>query len=156
MAALPYGSAAPAFPFAARVNMAIWRGEAPAAVHAEPSSEFRVQPFHPFDRLFDAIGIEDRELAVAVGVDGHVSGIAIQMARIACRAFHPGVVHRGAEATVYFDIEIHAGFATTAGRAGVPERIIMLQTGHKSLPVLRGYIRRGSLFTENAAAMIGM
>ena len=51
---------------------------------------------------------------------------------------------------------LRAGFATTAGRAGIPERLIMLQTGHKSLPVLRGYIRRGSLFTENAAAMLGI
>lgn len=37
-----------------------------------------------------------------------------------------------------------------------PERIIVLQKVHKSLPVLRDNIRRGSRFTENAAAMIGL
>jgi hypothetical protein len=35
-------------------------------------------------------------------------------------------------------------------------RAIMEQTGHKSLPVVRRYIRRGSLFTENAAAKVGL
>jgi hypothetical protein len=32
----------------------------------------------------------------------------------------------------------------------------MRQTGHKSLPVLRRYIRRGSLFNDNAAAKLGL
>jgi hypothetical protein len=37
----------------------------------------------------------------------------------------------------------------------VPEAQIQTQTGHKSLPVLRGYIRRGSLFRDNAAGNSG-
>jgi hypothetical protein len=32
----------------------------------------------------------------------------------------------------------------------------MNQTGHKSLPVLRRYIRRGMLFEGNAAAKLGL
>jgi hypothetical protein len=44
----------------------------------------------------------------------------------------------------------------TAAQAGVSERVIMEQTGHKSLPVVRRYIRRGSLFTDNAAAKVGL
>jgi hypothetical protein len=49
------------------------------------------------------------------------------------------------------------GFAiAVAVAAGVPEAQIMAQTGHKSLPVLRGYIRRGSLFLDNAAAKVGL
>ena len=51
---------------------------------------------------------------------------------------------------------MRAGFATSAARAGVPEAQIMAQTGHRSLPVLRGYIRRGSLFADNAAAKVGL
>ena len=46
--------------------------------------------------------------------------------------------------------------ATSAARAGATEAEIMAQTGHKSLPVLRRYIRRGSLFTDNAAAKLGL
>jgi len=38
----------------------------------------------------------------------------------------------------------------------VPERHIQDQSGHRSLPVLRGYIRRGSLFMDNAAAKVGL
>jgi site-specific recombinase XerD len=51
---------------------------------------------------------------------------------------------------------LRAGLATAAAQAGVSERVIAKQTGHKSLPVLRGYIREGSLFTENAAAKVGL
>lgn len=72
------------------------------------------------------------------------------------RVIKAAVAAAGYEAEIFGGHSLRAGFATTAGRAGVPERVIMLQTGHKSLPVLRGYIRRGSLFTENAAALIGL
>ncbi len=47
---------------------------------------------------------------------------------------------------------LRAGFATEAARQGASERAIARQTGHKSLRVLRGYIREGSLFNDNAAA----
>jgi hypothetical protein len=40
--------------------------------------------------------------------------------------------------------------------AGVSERIIMLQTSHKNIAVLRRYIREGSVFRENAAAAVGL
>jgi hypothetical protein len=40
--------------------------------------------------------------------------------------------------------------------ADVPERVIARQTGHKSMAVLRRYIRSGSLFSENAAARVGL
>ena len=49
-----------------------------------------------------------------------------------------------------------SGLATAAAQAGVSERTIMEQSGHKSLPIVRRYIRRGSLFTDNAAAKVGL
>jgi len=42
-----------------------------------------------------------------------------------------------------------------AARAGVPEAQSMAQTGHRSPPVLRGHIRRCSLFASNAAGRSG-
>ena len=51
---------------------------------------------------------------------------------------------------------LRSGFITSAARAGVAERHIQDQSGHRSLPVLRGYIRRGSLFAVNAAAKVGL
>lgn len=62
----------------------------------------------------------------------------------------------GLEYKDYSGHSLRAGLATAAAQAGVSERVIAKQTGHKSLPVLRGYIREGSLFTENAAAKVGL
>jgi hypothetical protein len=38
----------------------------------------------------------------------------------------------------------------------VPEAHIQNQSRHRSLPVLQGYIRRGSLFMDNAAGKVGL
>lgn len=51
---------------------------------------------------------------------------------------------------------LRSGMATSAARAGATEVQIMAQTGHKSLPTLRRYIRRGSLFSDNAAGRLGL
>jgi integrase len=47
---------------------------------------------------------------------------------------------------------LRSGLATSAARAGKSERSIMDQTGHKSVTMVRRYIRQGTLFTDNAAA----
>lgn len=51
---------------------------------------------------------------------------------------------------------LRAGLATSAAKAGVSERSIMRQTGHKSVAMLRRYIRAGDIFNENAAAKVGL
>ena len=51
---------------------------------------------------------------------------------------------------------LRAGLATSAAMAGVEERSIQEQTGHKSLKTLRSYIRDGNLFRNNAAGKIGL
>ena len=51
---------------------------------------------------------------------------------------------------------LRAGLATSAAKAGVSERAIMQQTGHKSEAMVRRYIRDGSLYRENAAAAVGL
>jgi len=71
------------------------------------------------------------------------------------------VVKRAAEAAGldparYAGHSLRAGLATAAAAAGVSERAIMAQTGHKSLPMVRRYIREGSLFNDNAAAEVGL
>jgi site-specific recombinase XerD len=62
----------------------------------------------------------------------------------------------GLDAASYAGHSLRAGFATAAAEADVPERVIALQTGHKSMVVLRRYIRSGSLFRDNAAARVGL
>jgi integrase len=49
---------------------------------------------------------------------------------------------------------LRAGFCTEAARAGVPERAIMSQTGHKSSTTLRGYIRDGGMFLDHPGAKL--
>jgi site-specific recombinase XerD len=56
----------------------------------------------------------------------------------------------------YAGHSLRAGLATAAAAAGAPERAIMAQTGHRSVTTLRSYIRRGTLFEENAAGYLGL
>jgi integrase len=62
----------------------------------------------------------------------------------------------GLDPARYGGHNLRAGFATAAAQAGAAERAIMAQTGHKSLPMVRRYIRLGSLFSDNAAAAISL
>jgi integrase len=62
----------------------------------------------------------------------------------------------GLDPAKYAGHSLRAGLATSAAAADVPERVIAQQTGHKSMTVLRRYIRSGSLFRENAAARVGL
>jgi integrase len=51
---------------------------------------------------------------------------------------------------------LRAGHATAAAIAGASERSIMKQTGHRSVQMVRRYIRDGSLFRENSAGKLGL
>ncbi len=51
---------------------------------------------------------------------------------------------------------LRAGCATQAAKAGVSDRSIMKQTGHRSPATVQIYIRDGSLFHDNAAAHLGL
>lgn len=62
----------------------------------------------------------------------------------------------GIDASDFAGHSLRAGLATAAAAAGVSERSIMAQTGHRSLATVRKYIREGSLFLENAAAKVGL
>jgi len=46
-------------------------------------------------------------------------------------------------------------YATRAAIAGASERSIMNQTAHRSVQMVRRYIRDGSLFRENSAGKLG-
>jgi site-specific recombinase XerD len=56
----------------------------------------------------------------------------------------------------YAGHSLRAGLATSAAGAGASERVIMSQTGHRSADMVRRYIREGSLFQSNPAAMVGL
>lgn len=75
-------------------------------------------------------------------------GVALVVKRYASTA--------GMDAIRYSGHSLRAGLATSAAAAGISERAIMNQTGHRSAAIVRRYIREGSLFWENAAAGVGL
>jgi site-specific recombinase XerD len=62
----------------------------------------------------------------------------------------------GLDPAHYSGHSLRAGFATSAATAGASELAIARQTRHRSLAVLRTYIREGDLFKLNAATQIGL
>jgi integrase len=62
----------------------------------------------------------------------------------------------GLNASDFSGHSLRSGLATSAAMAGASERSIMNQTGHRSLNMVRRYIRDGSLFRENAVALVGL
>jgi integrase len=103
----------------------------------------------------DAAGIGAGAVFVSVTRAGRPTGTRLSDRDVA-RAVKAAVAAAGYDARDYAGHSLRAGFATSAARAGVPEAHIQNQTRHKSLPLLRGYIRRGSLFSDNAAAKVGL
>jgi site-specific recombinase XerD len=91
------------------------------------------------------------------GVDrhGHIAADAITPQVVAL------VVKRsckvaGLDASRFGAHSLRSGLATQAARNGASERAIMNQTGHRSVQMVRRYIREGELFNDNAAAKLGL
>ncbi len=62
----------------------------------------------------------------------------------------------GLDAARFAGHSLRAGHATSAAIHGASERSIMNQTGHRSVQMVRRYIRDGSLFRENSAGKLGL
>ena len=107
----------------------------------------------PTERQRSEFDIDSYELHEHSDLIGRLSrlsdrGIALIVKRAAEGA--------GLDPSTYSGHSLRAGFATTAAANGAPERAIANQTGHKSLEVLRRYVRHGQLFTDNAATQLGL
>ena len=81
---------------------------------------------------------------------GRLSGIDV--ARIVKKL----VRRSGLDPAKYAGHSLRAGHATTAAIGGASERSIMAQTGHRSVQMVRRYIRDGSLFRENSGGKLGL
>jgi integrase len=62
----------------------------------------------------------------------------------------------GLDPAKYAGHSLRAGHATSAAIAGASERSIMRQTGHRSVQMVRRYIRDGNLFRDNSAGKLGL
>lgn len=86
---------------------------------------------------------------------GEVTGKPIcdhQLAKIVKRL----ALRAGLDPAAYSGHSLRSGLATSAAEGGASERAIMEQTRHRSLKQVRKYIRRGSLFQDNAASRSGL
>ena len=99
----------------------------------------------PHGYLFTAIGRWGRE-ATGKPICDH------QLARIIKRL----AAGAGLDPQSFSGHSLRSGLATSAAEGGASERAIMDQTRHRSLKQVRKYIRRGSLFRDNAAARSGL
>jgi integrase len=63
----------------------------------------------------------------------------------------------GLDPVRYAGHSLRAGLATSAAAGGASERAIMAQTGHRSITMVRRYIREANLFSaDNAASLAGL
>ena len=81
---------------------------------------------------------------------GRLSGIDV------ARVVKKLVKRAGLDPAKFAGHSLRAGHATSAAIAGASERSIMNQTGHRSVQMVRRYIRDGSLFRENSAGKLGL
>jgi site-specific recombinase XerD len=95
--------------------------------------------------LFPAVGRWGGEVTAKPICDHQLAKI---VKRLAARA--------GLDPQAFSGHSLRSGLATSAAEGGATERSIMDQTRHRSLKQVRKYIRRGSLFRDNAAARSGL
>jgi integrase len=96
-------------------------------------------------RWLMAAGIESGPLFRAVDRHDHIRQGRL-CGRTVCRIVKRHVPQAGLDPARFGGHSLRSGFATSAAAAGVEEREIAEVTGHRSLVVLRGYIRSGKLF----------
>ncbi|MCA1832892.1 MAG: site-specific integrase [Actinobacteria bacterium] len=112
-------------------------------------------PVRNLTAWLDVAGIIDGPVFRPVDRHGRIATTRLSAAG-ANRIVQRAVGRTGTDPRSYSAHSLRAGLATAAAEAGISERAIMSQTGHRSLVVARGYIRSGSLFRDNAAAQVGL
>jgi site-specific recombinase XerD len=121
----------------------------PKGQHAETC------PVRAVQEWLDQSGIEEGPVFRSVNKHGEVMEGRLSDRAVA-EVVKRSLLAAGKSARRFAGHSLRAGLITQAAMAGVSERAIQQQSGHKSLAVMRRYIRDGSLFRENAAAKIGL
>ncbi len=121
-----------------------------AALLGRPRTELSGPLLRPVDRhgRLGSLGASRHDSAARLS-DAAVRDAVVRRARAAGLTPAHGNRFFSAHST-------RSGFATQAAANGASERAIMDQGRWKSLQVARSYIRRGSVFTDNAAGRLGL
>jgi integrase len=115
----------------------------------------RTCPVRALQAWREASGLRKGAVFVSVTRGGRATATRLSDRDVA-RVVKAAVAAAGYDPAGFAGHSLRAGFATSAARAGVPEHAIMQHTRHRSAAVLRGYVRRGSLFRDNAASKVGL
>ena len=110
-------------------------------------------PVRAIDAWLAEAAITEGPLFRAIDRHGNVGEAAISDRAVAL-VIKEAALAVGEDPDRFSGHSLRAGLATSSAEAGVPEHIIQDQTGHTSSTMLRRYIRRGSLFRENAAKAV--
>lgn len=112
-------------------------------------------PVRALKAWLEAAGIEAGPVFRGVSRHGHVAKKALTPSVIA-RVVKAYVEAAGLDPDLFGAHSLRAGFITAAAMSGVEERDIQRQSRHKSVTVLRGYVRQASVINHNAAAKVGL
>jgi integrase len=112
-------------------------------------------PVRALQAWLDAAAIEDGPVFVGLTRHGKTTGNRLD-GRDVARAVKRAALTVGLDASKFAGHSLRAGLATSAAKAGKSERAIMAQTGHRSVMMVRRYIRDADLFSDNAAAGLGL
>ena len=100
-------------------------------------------------------GIMEGQVLRAVDRHGRVRAGGLAPKSV-CRIVKRLAALAGLDGTEYGGHSLRSGFATSAAAAGVSERDIATVTGHRSLVVLRRYIRHGTLLDGDFSRRVGL
>ena len=115
------------------------------------ASHVETCPIRSLQDWLEKSGITEGPLFRPINRQGKMAAIRLSAAAVGeiVKRYAAAV---GLDATEFAGHSLRSGLATSAAVAGASERSIMAQTGHRSVNMVRRYIRDGSLFRENAAA----
>ena len=121
------------------------------------ASHVETCPVRSFQDWLEKSGITEGSLFRPIDRFGKMASIRLSAAAVAdiVKRYAAAV---GLDATEFagHSLRLRSGLATSAAAVGASEWSIMNQTGHRSVNTVRRYIRDGSLFIDNAAAVVGL
>lgn len=112
-------------------------------------------PVRTLSAWIELAGVADGPLFRSINRHGRVQTARLSGVDVA-RITKKLAGRAGLHAAKYAGHSLRAEHATAAAAAGASERSIMNQTGHRSVQMVRRYIREGSLFRENSARKLGL
>lgn len=112
-------------------------------------------PVLALETWLSASGIKDA--AIFRGMDCYDRIVSPRLSgRAIAQIIKRRAIAAGLDPSRYSGHSLRAGHCTAAARAGVSEKLIMQQTGHKSHQTMLKYIRLGKILTENSARIINL